>query len=78
MLTDAIKPIVPQENSILSPMVASWLFDVAITKYESDLNNGKVVEIVEFQDASGFISRVESMVIDAMPMHNQTMKSSVE
>jgi hypothetical protein len=78
MLNDAIKRIVPQENSTLNLIVASWLFDVANTEYEGGVRNGKVIEIVEYQDASGFISRAEALVKDAMPMLNQTMKSSAE
>jgi hypothetical protein len=78
LLNDAFKRIVPQVNSTLNLIVASWLFDVANTEYESGVKDGKVVEIVEYQDASGFISRAESLVKDAMPMLNQTMKSSAE
>jgi len=78
MLNDAIKRIVPQENSTLNLIVASWLFDVANTEYEGGVRDGKVIEIVEYQDASGFISRAESLVKDAMPMLNKTMKSSAE
>jgi hypothetical protein len=37
-----------------------------------------VIEIVEYQDASGFISRAESLVKDSVPMLNQTMKNSAE
>lgn len=78
MLNDAIKRIVPQENSTLNLIVASWLFDVANTEYEGGVMDGKVIEIVEYQDASGFISRAEALVKDAMPMLNQTMKSLAE
>lgn len=78
LLNDAIKLIVPQENSTLNLIVASWLFDVANIEYESGVRDGKVVEIVEYQDASGFISRAESLVEDSLPMLNQTMKSSAE
>jgi len=78
MLNDAIKLIVPQENSTLNLIVASWLFDVANTEYEGGVSDGKVIEIVEYQDASGFISRAESLVKDSIPMLNQTMKNSAE
>jgi hypothetical protein len=78
MLNDAIKRIVPQENSTLNLIVASWLFDVANTEYEGGVRDGKVIEIVEYQDASGFISSAEALVKDAMPMLNQTMKSLAE
>ena len=78
MLNDAIKRIVPQENSTLNLIVASWLFDVANTEYESGVRDGKIIEMVEYQDASAFISRAESLVKDAMPMLNHTMKSSAE
>lgn len=78
MLNDAIKRIVPQENSTLNLIVASWLFEVANTEYEGGVRDGKVIEIIEYQDAGGFISRAESLVKDAIPMLNQTMKSSAE
>jgi hypothetical protein len=78
MLNDAIKRIVLQENSTLNLIVASWLFDVANTEYEGGVRDGKVIEIVEYQDASGFISRAEALVKDAIPMLNQTMKNSAE
>jgi hypothetical protein len=78
MLNDAIKLIVPQENSTLNLIVASWLFDIANTEYEGGVSDGKVIEIVEYQDASGFISRAESLVKDSIPMLNHTMKNSAE
>jgi hypothetical protein len=78
MLNDAIKLIVPQENSTLNLIVASWLFDIANTEYEGGVSDGKVIEIVEYQDASGFISRAESLVKESIPMLNQTMKNSAE
>jgi hypothetical protein len=78
LLNDAIKLVVPQENSTLNLIVASWLFDVANTEYESGVRDGKVIEIIEYQDARGFISRAESLVEDSLPMLNQTMKSSAE
>jgi hypothetical protein len=42
------------------------------------VRDGKVIEIIEYQDARGFISRAESLVEDSLPMLNQTMKSSAE
>lgn len=78
MLNDAIKLVVPQKNSTLNLIVASWLFDIAITEYEGGVRDGKVIEIVEYQDADGFISRAESLVKDSIPMLNQTMKNSAE
>jgi hypothetical protein len=78
LLNDAIKLVVPQENSTLNLIVASWLFDIANTEYESGVRDGKVIEIIEYQDARGFISRAESLVEDSLPMLNQTMKSSAE
>jgi hypothetical protein len=78
MLNDAIKLVVPQKNSTLNLIVASWLFDIANTEYEGGVRDGKVIEIVEYQDADGFISRAESLVKDSIPMLNQTMKNSAE
>ena len=78
LLNDSIKLIAPQENSTLNLIVASWLLDVANTEYESGVRDGNVLAIVEYQDATGFISRAESLVKDSLPMLNQTMKSSAE
>jgi hypothetical protein len=76
MLNDAIKLVVPQVNSTLNLIVASWLLDVANTEYEAGVRNGEVVTIVEYQDASGFISRSESLVNDSLPLLDQPMKTS--
>jgi hypothetical protein len=78
MLNDAIKLVIPQENSTLNLIVASWLLDVANTEYQAGVNEGKVLEIIEYQDASGFISRAESLVKDSLPMLDQSMKNSAE
>jgi hypothetical protein len=78
MLNDAIKLVVPQENSTLNLIVASWLLDVANTEYQTGVNEGKVLEIIEYQDASGFISRAESLVKDSLLMLDQSMKGSAE
>jgi hypothetical protein len=76
MLNNAIEVIVPQVNSTLNLIVASWLLDVANTEYEAGVRDGKVVEIIEYQDASGFISRSESLVNDSLPLLDQPMKTS--
>jgi hypothetical protein len=76
MLNDAIKLVVPQDNSTLNLIVASWLLDVANTEYEAGIREREVVTIVEYQDASGFISRAESLVNDSLPLLDQPMKTS--
>jgi hypothetical protein len=76
MLNDAIKLVVPQDNSTLNLIVASWLLDVANTEYEAGVRDGELVTIVEYQDASGFISRAVSLVNDSLPLLDQPMKTS--
>jgi hypothetical protein len=78
MLNNAIELIVPEDNSTLKLTVASWLLDVANTEYESGVRDGKLIQIVEYQDASGFISRAESLVNATLPMLDQSMKTSAE
>jgi hypothetical protein len=78
MLNDAIKLVVPQDNSTLNLIVASWLLDVANTEYEAGVRDGKVVEIIEYQDAGGFISRAESLVNDTLPVLDQRMKTTAD
>ena len=53
LLNNAIEVIVPQNNITLNLIVASWLLDVANTEYEAGVRDGKVIEIVEYQDSSG-------------------------
>jgi hypothetical protein len=38
------------------------------------VRNGKIIQIVEYQDAIGFISRSESLLNDTLPMLNESMK----
>lgn len=78
MLNNAIELIVPQDNSTLNLIVASWLLDVANTEYGSGVRDGKVIEIVEYQDAIGFISRAESLVNASLPILDQSLKASAD
>jgi hypothetical protein len=54
--------------------VASWLLDAANAEYESGIRSGKIIQIVEYQDARGFISRSESLLNETLPTLNQSMK----
>ena len=73
MLFNATKLIVPENNSTLNLIAASWLLDTAEAEYESGVANGKVTYAVEYQDALGFISRAESLLKETLPVLNQTM-----
>jgi hypothetical protein len=50
------------------------LLDAANAEYESGIRSGKIIQIVEYQDALGFISRSESLLNDTLPTLNQSMK----
>jgi hypothetical protein len=50
------------------------LLDVANAEYESGIRSGKIIQIVEYPDAIGFISRSESLLNDTLPTLNQSMK----
>jgi hypothetical protein len=76
MLNRAIELLVPEDNSTLNLIAASWLLDTAIGEYESGVANGKVTHLDEYQDAIGLISRAESLFNDSLPMLNQSMKIS--
>jgi hypothetical protein len=78
MLNNAIKLIVPIDNSTLNLIAVSWLLDAANTEYESGVINGKVIQVVEYQDAMAFISSAESLFNDTLPLLNQSMKSSAD
>ncbi len=67
MLNNAIEVIVPQDNSTLNLIVASWLLDVANTEYEAGVRDGKVAEIVEYQDASGLYQEQSPWLIIHYP-----------
>lgn len=78
ILNMAIDLIVPEDNSTLTLIVGSWLLDAANGEYESGVRNGNIIQIVEYQDAIGFISRSESLLNDTLPMLNQSMKISTD
>lgn len=74
ILDKAIDLVTPGDNSTFTLIVASWLLDAANTEYDSGVRNEKIIQIVEYQDAIGFISRSESLLNDTLPMLNQSMK----
>lgn len=76
ILDKAIDLVAPGDNGTLTLIVASWLLDAANTKYDSGVRNGKITQIVEYQDAMGFISRSESLLKTTLPTLNQSVKSS--
>lgn len=78
ILNKAIDLIVSEHNSTLNLIVASWLLDAANAEYESGVRNGNIIQIVEYQDAIGFISRSESFLNDTLPILNQSMKISAD
>lgn len=66
--------VAPGDNSTITLIVASWLLDAANAEYESGVRSGKIIQIVEYQDAMGFISRSESLLNGTLPTLNQSMK----
>jgi hypothetical protein len=78
MLDKATKLVVPQSNSTLNLIAASWLLDTAESEYESGVNNGKITFEVEYQDALGFISRSQSLLNQTLPLLNQTARIPAE
>ena len=74
ILDKASNLVSPGDNSTLTLIVASWLLDAANAEYESGIRSGKIIQIVEYQDAIGFTSRSESLLNDALPTLNQSMK----
>ena len=76
ILDKAIDLVAPGDNSTLTLIVASWLLDAANTEYDSGVRNGKIIQIVEYQDAMGFISRSESLLNATLPALNQSMKAT--
>jgi hypothetical protein len=78
MLDNAIKLIVPEDNSTVNIMVITNLLDTANAEYEEGVKDGLVKEIVEYQDASGFISRAGSLFNQTYSMLNESMKTSAD
>jgi hypothetical protein len=74
ILDKAIDLVAPGDNSTLTLIVASWLLDVASAEYETGIRDGKIIQIIEYQDAIGFISRSESLLNETLPTLNQSMK----
>src|SRR5688572_27381055 len=67
ILDKAIDLVAPGDNSTLTLIVASWLLDVASAEYETGIRDGKIIQIIEYQDAIGFISRSESLLNETLP-----------
>ena len=78
ILNKAIDLIVPEGNSTLTLIAASWLLDATIAEYEEGVRNGNVILVIEYQDAIGFISRSEALLNDTIPTLSQSMKISAE
>ncbi|MDQ5869389.1 MAG: hypothetical protein M3530_06630, partial [Thermoproteota archaeon] len=78
MLDKAIKLIVPEDNSTLNLVVVSNLLDTANAEYEEGVKDGAIKEIVEYQDARGFISRADSLFNKTSSMLNESMKTEVD
>lgn len=76
ILDKAVDLVALGENSTLNLIVASWLLDAANTEYDSGVRNGKIIQIVEYQDAMGFISRSESLLNATLPELNKPMKAT--
>lgn len=76
ILDKAIDLVAPEDNNTLTLIVASWLLDAANSEYESGVRNGQIIQIIEYQDAIGFISRSESLFNDTLPTLNQSMKAT--
>ena len=53
ILNKAIDLVAPGHSSTLRLIVASWLLDAANTEYDSGERNGKIIQIVEYEDAMG-------------------------
>lgn len=69
------KLIVPADNSTLNLVVVSNLLDTANSEYEEGVQDGAIKEIIEYQDARGFISRADSLFNRTSSMLNQSMKT---
>ena len=78
MLDKAIDLVVPEDNSTLTLIVACRLLDAANAEYDSGVRNGKIIQIVEYQDAMGFISRSESLINATLPTLSKLMKATGE
>jgi hypothetical protein len=78
MLDNAIKLIVPEDNSTLNIMAITNLLDTAKAEYEEGVEGGVIKEIVEFQDANGFISRAGSLFNETSSMLNDSTKTSAD
>lgn len=78
LLNDAVQLIVPEDNSTLNIMAITDLLDTAKAEYEEGVEDGAIKEIVEYQDANGFISRGGSLLNETSSMLNDSMKTSAD
>ena len=64
LLNQTIEKVVPvknRNNSTFNLIVVADLLPIAESEYKEAVENGTVKEIVEYQDAQGFVSRAQSV-----------------
>jgi len=64
LLNQTVQQVVPVEtanNATFNLMVVSDILPIASTEYGEAVGNGKVTEIVEYQDGQAFVSRAQSV-----------------
>jgi hypothetical protein len=58
---EKVIPIANRNNTAFNLLVVTDLLSIAETEYEEGVENNTVKEIVEYQDAQGFVSRAQSL-----------------
>jgi hypothetical protein len=82
LLNNSVQTLVPSSelsnNPAFNASVVGRLLHVAGHEYEEAVANGTIREVVEYQDAQGFIHRAESIFRSSASNINQSMAHEVE
>jgi hypothetical protein len=85
LLNQTVEIVIPIENrnnnnnTAFNLMVVANLLPVVETEYKEAVENGTIKEIVEYQDAQGFVSRAQSIFEQTLPaMKPQELSGNIQ
>ena len=81
LVNQTVKQVVPVEtrnNSTFGSAVVADLLSIASAEYGEAVENGKIKEIVEYQDGQAFVSRAQDLMVQTsstgLPPQEQTLE----
>src|SRR5574341_791362 len=81
MLDDALKAVVPQakrDDHAFWIKVTIKLLETAVEEYHEGVSDGKVQEMVEYQDAQGFVARADAIFMNIASKIDEHEQEEIE